>query len=253
MYSETIDLASEVSLKKSNFLKDNFLGYFISSMLAGVYVGFGIILIFAVGAPFAYAENPALKLVMGASFGVALTLVVFAGSELYTGNTMYMTIGLLKKAIHLKDLIMVFFVSWLGNLVGSILLAYTAVYGGSISPSLDFFVKVATLKVNAPIFELVLRGILCNMLVCLALWISARAKSDTAKIFLIFWCLFAFKGAGFEHSVANMTLIAIAIIGKSGQISWLGYAYNLLWVTIGNTIAGGIFIGMAYYFASKKK
>ena len=58
MYSETIDLASEVSLKKSNFLKDNFLGYFISSMLAGVYVGFGIILIFAVGAPFAYAELP---------------------------------------------------------------------------------------------------------------------------------------------------------------------------------------------------
>ena len=87
MFDEALQNAGSVAATKRAFLRENPLGYFIASMLAGVYVGLGIILIFAVGAPLAQTGHPALKLIMGTSFGIALTLVVFAGAELYTGNT----------------------------------------------------------------------------------------------------------------------------------------------------------------------
>jgi nitrite transporter NirC len=104
----------------------------------------------------------------------------------------------------------------------------------------------------API-ALLARGILCNWLVCLALWMSARTKSDGAKCLLIFWCLFAFIASGFEHSVANMTLFAIALFGQHPDtVSIGGMFYNLLWVTIGNIFAGTIFMAAAYWVASGK-
>ena len=99
--------------------------------------------------------------------------------------------------------------------------------------------------------ELLMRGILCNWLVCLALWMSARTKSDAAKCILIFWCLFAFIASGFEHSVANMTLFAIALFGNHPDTVTIGgMFYNLLWVSIGNIIAGVVFMAAAYWQAN---
>src|SRR5690606_21581520 len=97
--NEAVTNVATIAAGKSDALKKSPLGYFVLSALAGVYVGFGIILIFAVGAPFSEAGSPAVKLVMGASFGIALSLVVFAGSELFTGNTMIMTMGLLRRTV----------------------------------------------------------------------------------------------------------------------------------------------------------
>lgn len=248
MYSQSVDAAAEVSIKKKNFMKNNFIGYFIASMLAGIFVGFGIILVFSIGAPFAAAGSPGVKLIMGASFGVALTLVVFAGSELFTGNTMYMTFGLMKKKVGILDFTKVLGISWIGNLAGGILLGILAVYGGSIKHALPFFANVSAAKMTAPALELFIRAILCNMLVCLALWTSSRTKSDIAKIFLIFWCLFAFIGAGFEHSIANMSLMTVGLLGNpdTAAISWPGFFYNMLWVTLGNFVGGAIFIAGSY-------
>jgi nitrite transporter NirC len=80
---------------------------------------------------------------------------------------------------------------------------------------------------------------------------AARADSDTAKTIFIFWCLFAFIASGFEHSVANMTLLSIAFIADPyGSITPAGIAYNLMWVTIGNVIGGGLFVALGYWFAT---
>jgi nitrite transporter NirC len=98
------------------------------------------------------------------------------------------------------------------------------------------------------VLALIIRGFLCNLLVCLAVWMSGRAKDDTAKIFLIFWCLFAFIGSGFEHSIANMSLISLGIFQLN--LGWMGFLYNLLWVTIGNTLAG-VMLAFSYYLISK--
>jgi nitrite transporter len=113
--------------------------------------------------------------------------------------------------------------------------------------------EVAGNKMNAGIVPLLARAALCNWLVCLALWMSARAKEDTAKCIVIFWCLFAFIARGFEHSVANMTLLLAALAGEHpANVSIMGLGHNLLWVTLGNLAGGGLFVGGAYWVISKE-
>src|SRR5438132_1721705 len=107
-------------------------------------------------------------------------------------------------------------------------------------------------KMNAPAVKLVARAMLCNWLVCLAIWTSARMTSDAAKCIAIFWCLYAFIASGFEHSVANMTLLSIALMADHPEsVSLAGLAWNLLWVTIGNAIAGAGIMGIGYWAASR--
>jgi nitrite transporter NirC len=89
--------------------------------------------------------------------------------------------------------------------------------------------------------------------VCLAVWSANRATSDAGKLIIIFWCLFAFITTGFEHSIANMPLMAVALMEPLGQTVTIGgYFWNLLFVTIGNVIGGVIFVALPYYLASRK-
>src|SRR6185503_15129155 len=101
MTDGTLTAIATAAKQKQDFLETNPLGYAVLSALAGAYVGFGIVLIFAIGAPLSAAGSPFVKTVMGASFGVALSLVVFAGSELFTGNNMVMTVGALRRTVRL--------------------------------------------------------------------------------------------------------------------------------------------------------
>lgn len=249
MYQETIENFATIAEKKTELLKKNFSGYFISSLLAGVYVGFGIVLIFAIGGSLFQAENPFLRFIMGISFGIALTLVIFAGSELYTGNTMIMTYGVLRRKISLWELVLIWLVSWLGNLLGGIILSFLVYISDSASSFAGLLGKIAQVKTDLSILDLIVRGFLCNLLVCLAIWMSGKTKDDSAKIFLIFWCLFAFIGSGFEHSIANMSLLSLGVFQNG--LGWLKFFYNIFWVTIGNTL-GGITLALSYYLISKK-
>src|SRR3972149_914022 len=197
MFTDTIEYFAKLACVKVAALKQNPLGFFVGSMMAGAYVGFGIILIFIVGSPVAPAYQ---KLIMGASFGIALILVVFAGAELFTGHTMYMPLGWLRKTISGANLATVWPIVWIGNLIGSAGLAALFVLGGAagiVSDSSSFLNQVASAKMNAPAIELLARAILCNWLVCLALWMSVRTNNDTAKCIVIFWCLYAFIASGF--------------------------------------------------------
>ncbi len=252
MYLDTVKGMAALAKKKAEFLERSLVGYLTASALAGVYVGLGIVLIFTLGG--AIGAVPYRGLVMGVSFGIALTLVVFAGSELFTGNNMIMTLGVLKKEVGIVKLLKVWTSSWIGNLIGSLFLAYLVVNSGIADSTVDFLGKVAAKKMNMPIKSLLLKGILCNWLVCLALWTAARAKSDSAKCILIFWCLFAFIASGYEHSIANMTLLGLSLFSEHSElVTWGGFGYNMLWVTIGNIIGGGFFVGGLYFLATTKE
>ncbi|MBE0529914.1 MAG: nitrite transporter NirC [Rhodospirillales bacterium] len=251
MYQATIDLFAQAAVAKAEAMRKNPFGFLVAAAMAGAYVGIGIVLIFSLG----QMVDPSVRaLVMGACFGIALTLVVFAGSELFTGHTMMMTLGVLKGSVGLGSLGRSWVMTWIGNLAGSALLGSLFVAGGGglilkEGPNLIF--TVAAVKMNSPAIELLVRGILCNWLVCLALWTSARATSDSAKCILIFWCLFAFIASGFEHSIANMTIFTIALLGNHPDtVSLGGMAFNLLWVTIGNAIAGVLFVAAGYWQAN---
>ena len=253
MYAETVEHFAGVAAKKADYLRRSPGGFWISSMLAGAYVGLGIILIFSVGSD----ADPAYRgLIMDASFGIALTLVIFAGSDLFTGHTMFMSLGVLRRKIGLSDLGSSWATTWVGNLVGAGLLAALFVTGGGgaiLHSNSQFLMKVAAAKMNAPAVELVARAILCNWLVCLAIWMSARMSSDAGKCIAIFWCLFAFIGSGFEHSVANMTLLSIALLSNHPEnVTWVGMLHNLVWVSLGNIISGAGIVALGYWAASRE-
>ena len=236
MFNEEFTAASRGAAAKTALLKKNPAGYFLLSMLAGAYIGFGILLVFTLSG--ALAGAPYTKLVMGCCFGVALSLVV------------------LRKTVTLADALKLWGVCWLGNLAGSALLALVFSLTGLYSDAtLGAMTGAAAAKMTAGFIPLLTRGMLCNTLVCLAVWCGFRAKSDAGKLLMIFWCLLAFFATGFEHSIANMTLLTLALINNGGNeaISMGGYWFNLIIVTLGNMIGAILFVALPYHFASKEK
>jgi nitrite transporter len=251
MYANTLDGFAQIAENKLAALRRAPGGFFVSSMLAGAYVGMGIILIFTLG-----SQVPAefQKLVMGATFGIALTLVVIAGAELFTGHTMFMTLRRFAGVGGARDIAASWSMTWIGNLAGALVLVGLFALGGGgglLSAPDTLVMKVAALKMNAPGASLFARAILCNWLVCLAIWMAARVTSESAKCIVIFWCLLAFIACGFEHSVANMTLLGLALAGNHPEtVSLAGAAWNLMWVTLGNIVGGAVFVAGAYHIST---
>ena len=254
MFKEEFLAAANSAAAKSNMLKSKPGGYFMLSMLAGMFVGFGVLLVFTLSG--ALQGAPYTKLVMGSCFAVALSLVVIAGAELFTGNNFVMTAGLLNKTVAVSEVIKLWVICWIGNLIGSALLAILFYATGLYSDAtLAAMTGAAAGKMTAGFVQLLARGILCNMLVCLAVWCGFRCKSESGKLIMIFWCILAFFTTGFEHSVANMTLLTLALINNGGNeaITIGGYCYNLLIVTLGNMIGAIVLVALPYYAASKEK
>ncbi len=254
MFKDEFEKLVNASKAKIGLLEKNPMGYFLASCLAGAYVGFGIILIFTIGG--FLKDSPAQKIVMGASFGIALSLVLMAGSELFTGNNLIMTAGSLKKEVPWAKTIKLWVVCFFGNWVGSIILAvvYKLSGLGNVEAVGNFFAKVTLAKTTIPVNEMFFRAILCNILVCLAVWCFFKLQSESGKLIMIFWCLFAFITSGFEHSIANMTALTIGIMNPMEQaITWSGYFTNIFVVTAGNMVGAILFLALPYFVISKDK
>ena len=250
MHNETVIKLSNAAKNKFNLLSKSKFKYLVSSAFAGLYVGLGIILIFTVGGLLSSANSPATKIVMGVSFAVALSLVIMTGTELFTGNNMVMTVGRLNKAITTGQMNKVWLYSFIGNLLGSIFVAALFVGTGLVKegPVMEFFATTSIAKASAPFMSLFFRGILCNILVCVAVLCSFKTNDDTAKLIIVFLCLFTFITSGFEHSVANMTIFSVALISQTIQgATLLGAIFNLVAVTLGNMVGGAIVMGVGVY------
>jgi nitrite transporter NirC len=143
-------------------------------------------------------------------------------------------------------------------LCGSILIASMVVRAGLLdgsayAPINAFVLKVVESKMNLPWEQLLWRAILANWLVCLGVWMAARIKSESAKILMIWWCMFTFITSGYEHSIANMCGLMLGLLIPHGDaITWGGYAYNLSLATFGNIIGGALFVGGLYWIGSPK-
>ncbi len=245
MYEQTLEKINANALAKARLLESKGK-YFVASLLAGMYVGFGILLIFSISGQL--GDNPATKLAMGASFGVALSLVIIAGSELFTGNNLVLTVGNLSGKVKSKQVLSAWLICYIGNLCGALLISLCFVFanlGGESAAGLALS-GAAVAKASASPIALIFRGFLCNVLVCLAVLCAIKLENEVAKLIMIWWCLFVFITAGFEHSIANMTIYLTSIIANTG-VSIMQMAYNLLFVTIGNMI-GGIALACAYYY-----
>ena len=254
MFTETKNLLSEVAVKKVNFYKSGIIKYLIASMWAGAYVGFGIFLIMTIGGLGSESNFPFTKMLMGLSFGIALSLVIMAGSELFTGNNMILTVGALDKKVTWKDSANIWVWSFIGNAIGSTLLGLLlSLTNASATPTGAFILKTAATKMNGDFIPLFVNGILCNLLVCLAVLCSIKMKSESGKLIMVFWCLFAFITSGFEHSVANMTIFATALFMPHPEtVSLMGVFQNMIPVTLGNFIGGALLLGASYFYMGKE-
>lgn len=250
-YAPTVDAYAKIAAAKAVGLRRSPLGFFVGAMLAGTYIGIAMILALSTGAGLPAGVRP---LVMGATFGIGLILTVFAGAELFTGYVMYVGFGLARRTITLVEALQMIVVVWIGNLVGGVILSliFAAGGGGAIFANADtMFHAYVAHKVDASALALLSRAILCNWLVCLAIWTAARMQGDAAKCIAMAWILLAFVAAGFEHSVANMTGLTLGLLVDHPSITIVGMARNLAIVSLGNAIGGLVFICGAYIVASR--
>lgn len=242
---DALDEAGRAAATKAQSVR-NLPRYLASSALAGAYVGVAVVLLISVSAPLFAAESPMTKLVQGAVFGIALTLVVFAGAELFTGNAMTMLQGVRAGTVRGRELAAVWAASLFGNLVGSLGFAGIVNAGGTLNggPGEELVEAIVTAKNAAAGPQLFWRAVLCNLLVCLALWMAARVQGDGAKALVLWWALLAFISSGFEHSIANMTIFGLAIF--EGHATAADLFRNLVWTVPGNVIGGGVLVGVTY-------
>ena len=253
MFNDEITAVSNAAKAKKDLLEKNFGGYILAAILAGIFIGFGVLLAFTVGG--LLTGNPFARILMGCTFGIALSLVVIAGGELFTGNNFVMAVGLARRTVSGGACFKVLVAGYFGNMIGSIILAVIFVCCGLATGVIgDFISSAAAVKMSLPPLALICRGILCNMLVCLAIWSAFRCKSETAKLIIIFWCLLAFITSGYEHCIANMTLLTVSLLSPSSgaAVSLSGWIYNIALSTLGNMIGGILFVALPYSVISRK-
>ena len=255
MYKNELELMSHSAEKKIGMFNEGLGKYSVSSLLGGLYVCLGTMLAYTIGGLLSVAGSPWTKIVMGLSFGIALCLISFAGADLFTSNTMTMAVGAFEKKTSYLDLLKICGFSWIGNLVASIVTASFLVNGGLISDYTGaYIVKTVESKIGLTAPEMIIRGILCNILVCAACWMTYKLENEAAKVMMTLWAVFAFMTAGYEHSIANMGLFSIAaMIPQGSGLAINLMASNLIFVTIGNFIGGALILGGAYSYMSKKK
>jgi nitrite transporter NirC len=253
MYSDAVHALADQAATKLTEQRRSLASHLVRSALAGMYVGAAIVLIFTVGGLLSKAAPGTERVAMGICFGGALTMVVFAGSELFTGSNLVLTLGVLTRRASLGDLVSNWAWTWVGNLAGSALVAGLVVASGLFDddPIRSFVVGLTAKKMNLPPEQLFIRAVLANWLVCLGVWMAARVKSEPARILLIWWCMFTFITSGFEHSVANMCGLLMGLLLPHGEtVTWAGYGYNLALATAGNVVGGAVFVAVLYWVGS---
>ena len=254
---EMAQVAAETGAKKTHRSWDRVL---VSAFLAGAYIAFGALVAITVSAgldPEIWGTLPTLF--TGMAFTLGLVLVLIAGSDLATtGNMMLVPLGAMRGKISgadvAKNLTLVLF----GNLLGALVVAFflavqTKVIGdaGSDGSSLltyERLVSISDGKIDHTAWETFLRGVGCNWLVCLAVWMSLAATSVSGKIIAIFFPVMAFVAMGFDHVVANMFFIPAAIFAGVPEVGWNDAVYNWLLAGAGNLVGAVVFVSTSYWY-----
>lgn len=237
----------------------------VLGIMAGIFIALGGA---ASGvASHSIADAGLAKFVSGAIFPTGLILVVICGAELFTGNAL-MIVPLMDGKITIKDVIRNWVIVYFSNFIGSVLIAFlvfkAGVFGMSSGKLGGVVIKVASTKASLPFWTAFSSAILCNLLVCLAVWGTAAAKDVVGKIAIAWFPIMAFVVCGFEHCVANMYFLTAGIFAKSNptfvqasglspekMVNGAGIINNLIPVTLGNIVGGAVLVGIAYYAAYK--
>jgi formate/nitrite transporter len=212
------------------------------------------------------------RVLAGTVFTAGLMMVILAGAELFTGNMLIIT-SVLERKVTVRKMLLNWLLVYIGNFIGSVFIAWmmsrSGLFGGGNGLLGGVTIKIAAGKTALPFLPALLLGVMCNWLVCLAVWAGYAAKDVAGKILIIFFIILLFVVSGFEHSVANMYYIPAGIFAKQNPqwlaasgvsaellagLNWINFAVkNLIPVTLGNIIGGGLCVGTLYWLALGKK
>jgi formate/nitrite transporter len=231
---ETSDALIQAAIKKASYSTDKRL---LLSFMAGAYIALG-----AQGFVVAYGNT----FIRSAVFPVGLMLIVMVGGELFTGNCL-MTFALLQKKITLKDYLKALMQVWIGNLMGSLFVVLLLYFGGAYDkPEMaQTAIGIAKVKTSLTFMQVVFRGILCNILVALGVWLATTAKDTTGKLLGCWFPVMLFVFAGYEHVVANMFYLPLGAF-LDPSITVIKIIANFIPATLGNYIGGGLLIPLIY-------
>lgn len=242
---------------------------FLSLVILGVLAG-GFIAIGALASNLVTSDTElsfaVSRFLSGLVFSTGLILVILAGAELFTGNNLLVMAWISKRITGLallRNLLLTFISNFVGAFGMAVLVDYSRhgdMAGGSVGANI---IKTACFKVSLPFQDAFFKGILCNILVCLAVWIASGSRSVGGKIAAIIFPVSIFVAAGFEHSIANMYFISLGMISRGkyeglhvqgmDQLNWQGLFYHLLPVTLGNLIGGGVLVGLVYFIVYRRR
>jgi formate/nitrite transporter len=242
-------IAARVEFAGIGKIRQSFATTLLLAVLAGAYIGFGALSYTITTTDSALGWGPT-RFLGGAAFSLGLVLVIVAGAELFTGNVL-MVIGWASGRIPGLHVLRNWSLVYLGNLVGALATAFLVVLSGVLDLRDGAVARTAAeiaaskLQLTSP--EALFRGVLCNVLVCLGVWLSFAARSLTDKVLAVLLPISAFVAAGFEHSVANMYVIPVAMAAGLIETDIPALLRNLLFVTVGNVVGGGVLVALAYW------
>ncbi len=239
-------LVEDVGVKKAEL---SFLATLSLGILAGAFIAFGAMFftLTVTGSELGFGPTRAIG---GLAFSLGLILVIVGGAELFTGNSL-IVLACASRRISLAALGRNWGIVYLGNLIGALgavalveLSGVLELGGGAVAVTAE---AIAQSKVALGPMQAFVRGILCNVLVCLAVWMCFAAHTVTGKVFAIIFPITAFVALGFEHSVANMYLIPIGALQGGGDIGLFDFLMNIVPVTLGNIVGGGVLVALVYW------
>jgi formate/nitrite transporter len=230
---------------------------FVLALLGGAFIAFGALFSVVATTPGPDSTLPygVGQVLAGVVFSLGLVLVVVAGAELFTGNNLGV-MAWASRRVRTRALLRGWVIVYVGNVVAAFAIAYVVHLSGAFDNGGgavgERTIAVATAKTSRPFGQELILGVLGNVLVCLAVWLSFAARSVTDKVLAIVLPVSAFVAAGFEHSIANAYLVPAGLLaegGGDGPLTWSRFVtHNLVPVTIGNLIGGAVLVGIVYWF-----
>lgn len=233
---------SNAAVAKATLLRDHPGKYFIRAVMAGFFIAVAMIYSNVVNSLFADTSAAWGKFLGGLVFSIAVLLIVFIGSELFTGNNLVMAFGAYDRAVSWGQTVKAWIVSYIGNFVGCFVFAGIWVLAGT-SGAQDYLAGIIGGKLSIAPSEMFFRAVLCNFFVCLAVACGTKCKEEAAKFLMIVICISGFVISGFEHCIANMALFTAVGFTATG-VSISSMLFSMLIVTLGNMVGGAVLLAL---------
>lgn len=246
-----INTISCAGAAKLEFSRKQPIRYFFRAAMAGAFIMVGSLISTLSAAYFYTSQLGAAKLLGAVCFSAALILIVLLGGELFTGANFVMGISLYEKKVNIAGVLRVWLFCYIGNFVAIFLLALLVTGAGASTELMaSYLAAIVPGKLSGTWYALLLKGILCNFLVCAGVFAGLKLKSESGKCIAIIAVITTFVLAGFEHSIANMATFSLYAL-LVPHADYGGIVWNMLWVTLGNIIGGAALLGLPVWLSAE--